>query len=309
MRIFYAIRHSLDPAKYYGGLRFIPDWLRESPVGRAYRSHRDLAIVRQWTEEDTSRQKFYSQFVQAGQVVFDIGANLGNRTKVFRRLGARVIAVEPQPRLARALKRAYARDRGVCIIEAAVGSSPGEAQMFIAGVHALSSLSARWIENVRASGRFQDVEWKQTTRVPVTTLDILIAHYGAPAFIKIDVEGFEYQVLAGLHTSVSALSFEFTPEMSSVAHSCVSYLEDLGMREFNFAEGEATELRFQCWLTGRELERVLDVTRDLAIFTLAGTWRNGRHRHSIEFSMTSPRRTVREFKREDSGFAAIDKVR
>src|ERR1700751_1922589 len=69
--------------------------------------------------------RLYAQFIHAGDLVFDIGAHVGDRIASFRRLGARVVAVEPQPALGRTLKLLYGRDRAVSIEPVAVGRSAG----------------------------------------------------------------------------------------------------------------------------------------------------------------------------------------
>jgi hypothetical protein len=73
----------------------------------------------------------------------------------------------------------------------------------------------------------------------VTTLDQLVARFGEPAYIKIDVEGFEDSVLAGLSHPVNALSFEFTPEYLEATASCLSRVAALGRYEGTFSLGES----------------------------------------------------------------------
>ena len=77
----------------------------------------------------TAMDQLYARFVQPGDLVFDIGAHVGDRIASFRRLGARVVAVEPQPALVRTLKLLYGRDRAVAIEPIAVGRSGGEVKL------------------------------------------------------------------------------------------------------------------------------------------------------------------------------------
>lgn len=188
---------------------------------------------------------FYRQWVRRGSLCFDVGANVGNRTRIFLALGARVVAVEPQPACVTSLRRI--RRRRLVIEEVALGATPGTAQLHVASASTISSMADEWIERVKASGRFSDYEWRQTLEVEVMTLDALIVQYGVPDFCKIDVEGYESQVLAGLSRTLPVLSFEFTPEWSESAEKALARLESLGFAEFNFSAGESLQLVWREW--------------------------------------------------------------
>ncbi|MCC2101896.1 MAG: FkbM family methyltransferase, partial [Hyphomicrobiales bacterium] len=83
-------------------------------------------------------------------------------------------------------------------------------------------------------------------------LDALIAAHGAPAFAKIDVEGFEADVLAGLSRRLPALSFEFTTIQRDVAHRCLDRLAALGNYRFDVSLGESHELA-GAWVSRDEI--------------------------------------------------------
>src|SRR6185436_2583802 len=142
-------------------------------------------------------------------------------------LGAKVVAVEPQPSCASILLEAFGGTPGLEIVQEALGSVPGTAQLALSDATTLSSMSRGWVDAVRSSGRFAEYRWSRSIEVPVTTLDALIARHGRPAFVKIDVEGFELEVLRGLSAPLPALSFEFTPEWSDSAEACVEHLGTL----------------------------------------------------------------------------------
>src|SRR5262245_17286326 len=151
---------------------------------------------------------FYRQFIEEGDLCFDIGAHQGVRTDVFLTLGARVVAVEPQEELIEFLRHKYHGEAPVVIIPMGLAKREGEATLFVCSYSTCSSMSAEWIDAVKDWERLRNREWKTTRSVRVTTMDRLIGEYGKPAFCKIDVEGFEWQVLQGLSQPVRALSLE-----------------------------------------------------------------------------------------------------
>ncbi|MEM6382647.1 MAG: FkbM family methyltransferase [Pseudomonadota bacterium] len=190
----------------------------------------------------------HAQLVRPGQLVFDIGAHVGDRTGSFVRLGARVVAVEPQPLLFRALRLLYGRCDEVSLIPEAVGARIGSTQFHINADNPTVSTASQALIAAAAHDRaWRDQRWTQTLSVPVTTLDALIKRYGEPDFVKVDVEGFEYEVLNGLSRHIPALSFEFTTLQRSVAMSCIDRLVSLGNYRFNVSFGEEHDLRFARW--------------------------------------------------------------
>ena len=130
--------------------------------------------------------------------MFDVGAHVGNRVASFRRLGARVIAIEPQRAMVRTLRLLYGRDRSVTIEAVAVGGQPGRARMLINPDNpTVSSVSSAFVTAAEGAPGWEGQRWSEFAEVEVTTLDALIARHGVPAFIKIDVEGFELPVVQG----------------------------------------------------------------------------------------------------------------
>jgi len=221
--------------------------LQRGPVGR-WRDRRILLRqARAWTPADEKMRAFYAQFVGPGDLAFDVGANAGNRTKVFLRLGARVVAVEPQSSCASLLEEAFGCEPGFSLIRQALGAAPGEAELKLSEATTIASMSPTWVNAVQRSGRFAAYHWGRAERIPVTTLDALIERHGEPAFVKIDVEGFEFDVLKGLSRPLCALSFEFTPECADAGLACVAHLDCLGFNQFNYSSDESMRLEADPW--------------------------------------------------------------
>lgn len=194
-------------------------------------------------------EKLYSRFVSAGDLVFDVGANVGDRTAAFRAMGARVIAIEPHPECVMGLRGRFASDLDVAIVDHAVSNHEGPAALISGDTSAISSISEEWIAAVRKTDRFSGHEWHTRYRVETTTLDRLIEKFGQPAFIKIDVEGWEAAVILGLSMPVKALSFEFTPECLDSARQCVDRLQSIGDYKFCYSLKESLKL-YPEWLPG-----------------------------------------------------------
>ncbi len=177
--------------------------------------------------------RLYGQFVQRGDLVFDVGSHVGDRVASFRRLGARVVAVEPQPAFAKLLGLIYGRSRDVVIEPVAVGRETGSTRIMINPDNpTVSTASQDFVSAARDAPGWETQRWTRSLVVPVTTLDALIARHGVPVFIKIDVEGFEAEALQGLSQPVKALSFEFTTIQRPIALACIDRCVALGLSRF-----------------------------------------------------------------------------
>lgn len=198
--------------------------------------------------------KFYGQFVEPGSLCFDIGAHLGNRTNAWLALGAKVIAVEPQPICFNYMKQKFAGNKAAILLELAVGERAGYAEMHIsAATPTVSTLAnPEWRQIINEDTPYE-VKWEKQQQVKIVTLDNLITQYGMPAFCKIDVENYELEVLLGLSQPIPALSFEFYPATIQNTIKCINRLEILGEYEYNWSTAESQQFNTASWLTATEM--------------------------------------------------------
>lgn len=194
---------------------------------------------------DDAMDRLYERFVPRGGLAFDIGSHVGDRIASFRRVGARVVALEPQPDCAEAISVLYRDDADVALVRSACGPAVGTLTLHVNSANpTVTTASTDFVKAADGAGGWEGQVWDREIEVPVTTLDALIAAHGAPDFIKIDVEGFEADVLRGLSRPVAALSFEFTTIQRDVALQCLDIVAALGKYRFNIALGESQSLTF-----------------------------------------------------------------
>ena len=231
--------------------RVLPYWLvvrLNALRGISYSEDADVLV---------RREAFYKQFLKPGDLVFDIGANYGNRVQPFLSLGCRVVAVEPQIECTRYLNHKFGKH--IHIERACVGATRGKATLHVGRVNAVSTLSEDFMRRTEASGRFDKNMWTYSTTVNVLTLDDLIKKYGTPKFIKIDTEGYEAEVLKGISETVSYLSFEYTlPEFEKELRDILAMLERKGRMKINVSRGEEMSFRLDQWVSLQEWLSILD---------------------------------------------------
>jgi FkbM family methyltransferase len=222
-----------------------------------YRDSRDhrKAIREYWqlSSEDRARRDLFSQFIGRGDLVFDVGANHGLYSKVFLALGARVIAVEPQASCVAHIRRYFEGKKGFELVTEGLAAMPGTAEMIVSNATGLSSLSAEHIEKTK--GRFAShIDWQGRQKVTLTTLEHLIARYGEPHFIKIDVEGFELEVLRGLRRPVKFISIEFTAECVNHTMTALDYMEALSPIEGQILFDDSMAWKLRDWQNTDQLK-------------------------------------------------------
>lgn len=208
------------------------------PVARALKRRFDPAI-KQVKQAETD---LYRRFISPGDLVFDVGVNVGQKSEIFLGLGANVVGVEPNPNCYSAIDYQFGRNPRFQLEPVALGAVEGEAQLHFVGSDATASLRADW-PHLRV-----DDSPVEAATVKVDTLDHLIAKHGAPKFCKVDVEGFELEVFRGLSTPLPLVTFEYFLDERAPLIACLAHLSSLGPIELNANPMESGDLVFDRWL-------------------------------------------------------------
>lgn len=200
---------------------------------------------------------FLSQFVKNGDLCFDIGAHKGHRTEILLQLGAKVVTIEPQKDLYKYLKFKFGKK--IQLENCGISSKNGTEALFINSYSSLSTFSQTWADQAQ-TGRFANSTWIAKRWMKVHTLDYMIEKYGLPAFCKIDVESYEYEVLSGLSKNIPYISFEFMiPENVDILRKCLYQLISLNpLAEFNYALGDNLKLALSEWVQSSKVEEFLN---------------------------------------------------
>ena len=213
------------------------------------------ALLHKWRNIHKRRRmtQLYRQLLPKGALCFDIGANVGHRTVLFRQLGASVVSVEPVESSFRLLQKKFDRDNNVHLIQAAVSDTVGQATLFLSDVTEVCTLSQEFVRQYSHQEK-HPLHWNKQTQVATTTLDALIQKYGIPDFCKIDIEGQEYEAFKGLNHVLPSMSFEFNKRLTNIALQCLDRLAQNPDLIYNFSAYESGIFYFQSWQTNQKIQ-------------------------------------------------------
>ena len=221
----------------------------------------------------TRRIILYDKFLKEGDLCFDLGANTGDEARNLLDMGMKVISVEPVEYCIKYMNKRFKKDikKGNMTIERAiVGNEIGEGVVNVCTANAMSSVDNNYGKIMKERVECSNLEWNEKEKVPMITLNSLCEKYGIPKFVKIDVEGYEYEVLKNLKYKIPAMSIEFYldfgEDYKKITRDCIRKMESLGNYEFNITLREQMLLLYEDWKSGDEIIQTLDLLNKEIIF-------------------------------------------
>jgi FkbM family methyltransferase len=210
-------------------------------------------------------KQLYSTLMPKGALAFDIGANVGTYAEALESLGAHIVAVDANADCLRHIELMYS-GRNIQVVHAAVGSRTGLVTFNMSDQSdGISAIPSDWLESLNKHyGRSQQV-WNRSVTVPMITVDCLVRRFGAPYYIKIDIEGYDGFALEGISTQPPLLSFEFHRVCLHSALDCLDKKVISPESRFNIHLSGPTFL-LPAWVNKDEMKKTLVDLRDLETY-------------------------------------------
>lgn len=190
--------------------------------------------------------RFLKKLLKPNDLIFDVGANVGKTAEIYDFLKCKIICFEPQPECFNILKMKFKDNQNIILEQIGLGAKNESIDLYLCHSNTISTFSKQWVEKSRFT---KNHIWDKTIKAKIFTLNEMIDKYGKPKFIKIDVEGYEYNVLKGLTKPIDLISFEAANEMMPAVIKCIEYLYTLGYDKFNFTIAEKPLFVFPDWMT------------------------------------------------------------
>jgi FkbM family methyltransferase len=207
-----------------------------------------------------SLEVHYKNLILNSELVFDIGSNNGDYASVFLKYSSKVISIEPQKNLCKVQHDKFQNEidsNRIFIENIAISSKRGRTKLYVNSKSVLSSTSEKYQREVIPE-EFSFTKNIDTVNVETRSLDDLIAKYGKPNYIKIDIEGNEKEAFLGLSHPIPLISFECTlPYFKKEMYDIISILKNLGDYQFTFLFLKNYEFKSK-FMTFKEIEKLVD---------------------------------------------------
>tara|TARA_B100000767_G_C19731901_1_gene522096 strand:+ start:297 stop:1061 length:765 start_codon:yes stop_codon:yes gene_type:complete len=171
---------------------------------------------------------FYEKLLDKDYLVFDLGANHGEKIEVFQRYVKDIVCYEPNKELCDKIIKRFRNNKSIIVNQNIVSNSKGMIDFtYVEGNDAYSTIFPHYLSNFSELDKNKFIKKK----IKSTTLNSEIKKYGIPNYIKIDCEGAEYLILKDLKYPIKLISFEVN--LPQIYEDGVKIIKSLS-KKFNY---------------------------------------------------------------------------
>lgn len=197
-----------------------------------------------------NQKKFYKNLIKKNDLCFDIGANIGIKSKIFLGLNAKVIAFEPQSKCFKSLEQI--NNSRFQFHPYGVGSKNQTKQLHLANHIEVATFSNKMIDFYTT----ENLKWENNEEVIVKKLDTLIEKFGIPDFCKIDAEGYEFEILSELSYTIPMIEFEFNEAFINETIKIITILNKENTL-FNYNLNEKPKFELKNWVDAHLMIKII----------------------------------------------------
>jgi len=200
-------------------------------------------------------------------LLFDIGANVGAYTQARKHEFERCVLVEANPLLCEKLQATFQAEieQSHVIVCNNIVSKEASATFYVNKADTISTADIEWVQQSRFSESYR--QWTPINNVATISIDELIRVYGVPSYLKIDVEGYEWNVIQSLTQCLqnTHIAFEWAEEKKAELLLILDWLHNLGYTQFSVQYEDAYNFQPIEWLeyqvVYQQLEQELMIQR------------------------------------------------
>lgn len=215
-----------------------------------YKNNKIITFLRK-RKNNRKSKKFYKYLINKNDLCFDIGANIGKKSKLFLSLNAKVIAFEPQTKCFKYLDKI--NHPNFEYYPFGVGSKNEQKQLHLANHIEVATFSNKMIDFYTT----KSIKWNNKEEVQVKKLDTLIKEFGLPDFCKIDTEGYELDILLNLNHKIKMIEFEFNEAFIEDTLKIISIL-DKKNTVFNCTLNEKPRFKLENWVKANKMIKYIN---------------------------------------------------
>lgn len=196
--------------------------------------------------------KFYSKLIHKNSLCFDVGANVGLKSIVFLKNGARVIAFEPQKNCIPSLQKIDNKYSNFKFLSKGIDITAGKRELHLSNYSEIATFS----ETFKNTYNGDYIQWNKKETVETLTINDCIESFGIPEFCKIDIEGYECEIIRSLKYNIPIIEFEFLAGFLNKVLQLIELISDKNTR-FNYTKNENSKFEIKEWIDSVQFIKII----------------------------------------------------